>query len=362
MYILNFYIVILFLIFLYTLSYNLFLKYNKIPYIIILFLVYSFILLLSITSLKDVYYFYLMFEILNICIYIILIYFSSNLINFKYLINYYFLGFLSSLLFIISLYNYTENNLSMLCINIAILIKLGIFPFNKTISLVYSNSSYINFILLSFIINFIYIFVLYIYNQLNYIRITRTFYVIIPIIIISILTLMYTYVNFLTQTNLKSFVALSSMTNIPIILFICFTPYMEINFLSKFDYNLMVLYFFSYIIIYLINYLFFNNIIIAIPLQTINQLNGMFYFNSISSLVNKLSVNFKHLFAILLLIIMGFPPTVNFVLKFHLFYSIFSINNLFIITLTLIFLNTFLVYCYLRIIGRLINSISLESL
>ena len=359
MYILNLYVLAIFFIFLYILSYNLFLKFSKIPYILILFLIYSFILLLSITLLKDVYYFYLMFEVLNICIYIILIYFSNS-INFKYLINYYFLGFLSSLLFICALYNFTENILSTLSINIAILVKLSIFPFNRIISYIYSNSSYINFLLLSFIINFIYIYILYIYNQLNYIPITRSFYVIFAIIGINILTLIYTYINFLTQNNLKSFVALSSMTNIPIILFTCSIPYMEVNFLSKMDYNLIVLYFFSYIIIYLLNYLCLNTIIISIPIRTSNQIEGIFYFNKIQTIINKFGTNFKHVFAILLLIIMGFPPTINFVLKFQLFYSIFSSNNLLLITLTLIFLNTFIVYCYLRILGRLVNSISID--
>ena len=358
MYILNLYLLSTIFLFLYIISYNLFLTFKKIPYILIIFLVYSFFLLISLTLLKDVYYFYLLFELLNICIYIILIYFSSNMINFKYLINYYFLSFLSSLLFIASLYNFTENNLAMLFINIAILIKLSIFPFSKIISLVYSNSSYINFLLLSFLINFMYVYVIYIYNQLNYVRITQSYYVIIAIIIINVPTLIYTYVNFLTQNNLKSFIALSSMTNIPIILFTCFTPYMQINFLSKDDYNLTVLYFFSYIIIYLINYLLLNNIIISIP--NLNyQFKGIFYFNRISMVLNNMSTFYKHVFAILLLIIIGFPPTINFILKFQLFYTIFTSNNLLLVSLTLITLNTFIVYCYLRFLGRIVNSISI---
>ena len=361
MYIINLYLLSIIFLFLYIITYNLFLSFKKIPYILILFLIYSFFLLLSITLLKDVYYFYLMFKTLNICIYIILIYFSSSAISFKYLINYYFLRFLSSLLFIASLYNFTENNLSMLFINIAILIKLSIFPFNKIISLVYSHSNYINFLLLSFIINFMYIYVIYIYNQLNYIRITQSYYVIIVIVIINVLTLIYTYINFLTQNNLKGFIALSSMTNIPIILFTSFTPYMHINFLSKDDYNLITLYFFSYIIIYLLNYLILNNIIISIPISKINNnIAGIFYFNKISSVLNNSHIFYKHTFAILLLIIIGFPPTINFILKFQLFYSIFSVNDLLLISLTLITLNTFIVYCYLRILGRIINSISID--
>lgn len=361
MYIINLYLVIIVFLFLYIISYNLFLTFKKIPYILILFLLYSFFLLLSITLLKDVYYFYLMFEILNICIYIILIHFSTNLVNFKYLLNYYFLRFLSSLLFITSLYNFTENNLSMLFINIAILIKLSIFPFTRIISLIYSNSNYINFLLLSFVINFMYIYVIYIYNQLNYVRITQSNYVIFVIIIMNISTLIYTYYNFLTQNNLKGFIAVSSTTNIPIILFTSFTPYMHINFLSKDDYNLITVFFFSYIIIYLINYLILNNIIISIPIsKNFNNMTGIFYFNRMSLVLSNMHTFYKHMFAILLLIIMGFPPTINFILKFQLFYSIFSINNLMLISLTLITLNTFIVYCYLRILGRIVNSISIN--
>ena len=68
----------------------------------------------------------------------------------------------------------------------------------------------------------------------------------------------------------------------------------------------------------------------------------------------------KHIFAILLLIIIGFPPTINFIIKFQLFYSIFTLGNILLISLTLITLNTFIVYCYLRFLGRMINSISID--
>merc|ERR1711917_27212 len=151
------------------------------------------------------------------------------------------------------------------------------------------------------------------------------------------------------------------MTNIPIILFTVSTPYFSVNYLSRDEYNLMSLYFFSYVLIYLINYLFLNTLVISIIDMRKNQ-GGIFYFNRLSNIISSFSTNTKHITAIILLIIAGFPPTINFVLKFQLFYSIFYLNNLFLTSLTIITLNTFLIYCYLRILGRILNSISIQKL
>jgi len=255
MYIINLFIIITCIVYIIFLSYVIFKGYKKTPFIVTLFIIYSALVLISLTTITDLFYFYLMYKLLNICIYIILIQFSNQALNFKALTYYYFLSFISSLLFITSLYNITENFISLILINFAILIKLSITPFCAIIAYVYSNSSFLSFLTLSYIINFYYIYILYIINQQNYIYIVNNYQVMYTIIILSILIIIQIYYNFNKQFELKGFTALSSMTNIPIIVFIVMIPSLFTNLTSTNTYDILIMFFFTYLIIYQINYL-----------------------------------------------------------------------------------------------------------
>ena len=143
-------------IFAFIYIYLLIVCFKKNLVIIILFLIYSLLSFLVIFNISNIYYLYFMYELLNICIYLVLIYLSQNPINFKSLTQYYFIRFISSLLFLISLYDATENALSTQLINASILIKLGVYPFSNIISNIYKNSSFSAYITLNYYISLIY--------------------------------------------------------------------------------------------------------------------------------------------------------------------------------------------------------------
>ena len=109
MYILNIFLIITLLFYLY-LTVTLFLKVNKLIYHTILILIYILMINIMITTLNDMYYFYLSYKLINISIYVLLIIFSNNSLNFKAVITYYFLRFIGSILFILGLYNLSYNN------------------------------------------------------------------------------------------------------------------------------------------------------------------------------------------------------------------------------------------------------------
>jgi len=202
--------------------------------------------------------FYLLYECLNIYIYMVLIGASYNPINFKLLVYYYFLGFISSLIFILGLYNITQNLLSFYLINVAFLIKLGIYPFSDIISNVYKSFSYNSYLLLSYIINFSYLIVLFIFNQNSDLVININF-ISITLILINVVTLFYSTYNFNKQYELKGFIAYSSIVNLPIILTALFYSNFYANSSSSFtNYHLLITYLGYYLFIYYVNSFMLN--------------------------------------------------------------------------------------------------------
>ena len=135
---------------------------------VILFMIYSVISFFVLLTIKDLYYFYLMYKLLNICIYMVLINLSYNPINFRYLIYYYFIRFISSLLFILSLYDLSNNLLTIQLINISVLIKLGLYPFSDIISNIYKYISFSSYLILNYYINYLYLIILFYINSLSY--------------------------------------------------------------------------------------------------------------------------------------------------------------------------------------------------
>ena len=330
---------------------------------LLVFLSYSFLLLCSLITINNIIYLYLMFKLLNISIYIVLIHYSNNPINFKSVVNYYFLSFISSILFLFSIYNFSENIISIYLINISLLLKLGIYPFSNVISKIYSNSSFLSFLILSYIINFQYIYLLYIFNQINYLYTTHVFYIKIFVTIITISTLLYTYNFFNKQIELKGFIAFSSITNTPIIINVSLISIFSSFIGSKNNYDMLILYFLVYIFIYGLNYFIISVLCILIePIKTKQYLKNKTYFTSIANMLYDYSNKFKDLLSILLLIICGFPPTFLFIIKFHLFCFMLINNNMFFVLLLLIILNTLIIICYLTLLGRILSSISAPKL
>ena len=164
MYIINLALMCVVFLFLYGISTY---SQKSLEKVFLLFSVYAFTIILSITTLKDVYYVYLMYKLLNIVIYMVLVVLSNNPVNIKAVVNYYFVRFISSLLFISRLYNLTGNNISIYVINIAILMKLSVYPVHNIIAKVYKNSSMVAYLFLSYVVNYIYILCLFIFNLNN---------------------------------------------------------------------------------------------------------------------------------------------------------------------------------------------------
>ena len=220
-----------------------------------LFLGYSLSLVLSLYYIKDIYYFYLMYKLLNISIYICLTQFSINPNHFRFLTYYYFIRFMSSLLFIASLYDITNNLCSYLIINFSLLMKLGIYPFSEVISSVYKNSSFNSYIILSYFINYLYVLILFYINSL-FIYTTKNLLLIV--ICLSLPTLIFCYYNFNKQYEVKGAVAYSSITNVPILIctFIplsCFYSNSSVE-----NYSLLLTFLIFYVFIYSNNILLIN--------------------------------------------------------------------------------------------------------
>lgn len=226
MYIINLSLFILSTIYIYSLS-NLFSFSKGKKTQLIVFLIYSLVSFFVLLTIKDLYYFYLMYKLLNICIYMILINLSYNPINFRYLIYYYFIRFVSSLLFIISLYDLSNNLLSVELINISILIKLSLYPFSNIISNIYKNVSFNSYLILNYYINYLYLIILFYINSLS--CDTGNFFLSFLVFFFSFCTLIYSGYNFNKQHELKGAVAYSSIVNLPITI----TPFLLIPLVSS---------------------------------------------------------------------------------------------------------------------------------
>ena len=213
--ILNFILIVLIIPFIYIIKVVSNNKNEIKLFTITLFLIYSFFTLLSLYYIQDLYYFYLIYKLLNISIYMILLYYSKTPCNFKALVYYYFIRFISSLLFISSLYDPYNNNLADAAINISLLIKLRIYPFSEIISKVYKDNSFISYIILNYYVNIIYVVVLFLVNSFNSNLVKNN----IIVTIFTIPTIIFCYQAFNKQVELKSASAYSSITNLP--LFIC---------------------------------------------------------------------------------------------------------------------------------------------
>ena len=253
MYIINYSLLVLSIIYIYSYL-NFFSKANKSTENN-LFILYSMVSVLVLVTIKDVYYFYLIYKLLNICIYMILITMSINPINFRYILYYYFIRFITSLLFIISLYDLTNNSLSTLLMNISVLIKLRVYPFSDVISNVYKHMSFKSYLVLNYIINYLYLVVLFCINSLSS-RPVNTVFVNI-VLMSSLFTLFYASYSFTKQYELKGTVAYSSISNLPIVMS-TFSLISSIQDFSRSNFVLLITYISFYLVVYTNNILILN--------------------------------------------------------------------------------------------------------
>ena len=138
----------------------------------------------------------------------LLINLSTNINHYKGLISYYFLSFTSSLLFILRVYNITQNMFSFYLINMALTLKFRLYPFSNLLSYVYKNIGYIAFLTISYIMYFQYFCILIIFNfscLIHNLEIVNSKLMYLVIILFCIMTSIYGSFMFDKQSDIKRF-------------------------------------------------------------------------------------------------------------------------------------------------------------
>lgn len=171
------------------------------------------------TYITDLYYFYLWWESFNIVVYILLMNLSYNLKNYKAVLAYFLIRFISSLLFLISLYDMSHNSITSFLLIIALTLKLGLYPFSHLMSKIYDEMSYLAFLSTSSFLYFHYILLLIKANTLYYVTFNRFDYEYTYIIILVVLLASLIFAAYLMDKirSLKAFWAVSSLSNLPMI-------------------------------------------------------------------------------------------------------------------------------------------------
>jgi hypothetical protein len=136
MYILNIFLFWLLIIWLYINSFVI--KEQKRSHLFSVgFAIACFLIFCSLVTLQDIYTWYLLFELFNILVYILLLYYANQILNYKAIALYYVLRFLSSLLFLLRAFNVFFNPVSSMLILSSIVIKLRVFPFAGILANIY---------------------------------------------------------------------------------------------------------------------------------------------------------------------------------------------------------------------------------
>ena len=114
----------------------------------------------------DIVFFYLLWEANNICGYLLIIIHLHSSKEFKGLMYYYFLSCTASILFIISLFIKTSNyTIAYYIINIALMIKLRIYPFSEITAYLYTLVDHMSFLAMSFLFSLQNFIILIIFNS-----------------------------------------------------------------------------------------------------------------------------------------------------------------------------------------------------
>lgn len=191
--------------------------------------------------------------------YTILINLSTNVRQYKGVAVYYFLGFVASMLFVVSIYDVTGNLFSFYLINTALVLKFRLFPFSNVISYVYKSLGYIAFLTISYLLYFQYFIILIIFNFQNMNKDglysqesdARLYYVVA--VCFCVLTVLAGVLEFDKQNDVKSFLGYSSILNLPIIILSLLSPTLNIIDFSSFNYSMLITYLTYYILFYSTN-------------------------------------------------------------------------------------------------------------
>lgn len=326
--------------------------------ILILFTILG-LLLLFISN--DLLVFYLGFELLSLSLYVLISFNSHSLSAVSSALKYYILGAISSSLMLLGIAfiygllgttNYNDisyilhfvindssyNTIIIIPISlffIALLFKLGSFPFHFWLAEIYGGISYKTLFFIIIIPKIGLIFLL-----LNFIN--NVFYEIFPLLhnVFLILGLICIYVGSfcgLAQRALKKLLAFSSIVNL---------GYILILFSTLSGFNLI------FSIVYLISY-FINLIILFILVILLNKFIGDKDFKITE--INQLSNLFKThpIFAITLAIsifsVAGLPPFGGFYSKYFIIVDLIN-NGLISVCLAILLLGSISTFYYIRII------------
>lgn len=356
--ILNLYCNIFFILFI-LLYHNYLKKYcNYEEFILYYLILFSTILLISNNNIITII---LLLEIQTFCILILNINNNQNILKSEASLKYFIISSITSGFFLIGfsilyyitgsinlneilLYiSFINNNsliylyiLAIFFIIISLLIKLGLFPFQNWLIDIYNGFNY-PLIFFTFILQKPILFYLF-YKIINLIFFSNIiflkFYLINIILFITIMSILIGSIGILIQSNIKKFLAYSSLvTNSYLLLLI-------LNDIYFFD-----IYFFLFIFFYNINnfllFFFFKNLKNFKKKKIINLIEIYNYIH-----INKYYAFF---FILILFSFLGLPPFSGFFQKYLILYLL-DINNILNIILIVLILNLLSSFYYLRII------------
>ena len=333
-------------------------KYNKqLTKCIIIINLITFLMLLICEQINLIF-FYMLYEIINILIYSLLGLNSPKLLYFKGSVIYFLMGFFGSILFISGIIcNITSNVFISEClILLSLFMKFGSFPLYFWVIPVYTNISNINFMLFISLLklNNIILINTYMLKFISYLEDLK--YLFICFILGSIIGGSFILAK---QTTIKGFLAGSSIINVGII---TYGLYNSIYYYTCLNNHVLAIKNFIYVYSYLNTYLLLNIFIFTLWYFLIkgdyvkNKILGKYNTNKvyIQNLYYPL-IYFKDNYLIISLWILGgFPPFLLFIFKFYILYLSIYINNIYLLTILLISLNTIALYGYVKVLSSLL--------
>jgi proton-translocating NADH-quinone oxidoreductase chain N len=227
---------------------------------------------------------------------------------------------------------------SIFLIFISLIIKLGFFPFHNWLLDLYNGFSY-NLIFIMFIFQKpILFFLLYkIFSFYSFFFYYNTI-IINFVILISIFSIIIGSIGIILQSNIKKFLAYSSLVTNSYLLLLLLNDYFYFN-----------IFFIIFIIIYNLNnflfFFFFQYININFKIKNLLEIYNYYYINKFMTI----------LFIITLFSFLGLPPFSGFFSKYFILF-ILNLNNFLNLTIIILILNIISSFYYLKIIKLLISN------
>jgi NADH:ubiquinone oxidoreductase subunit 2 (subunit N) len=270
---------------------------------------------------------------------------TSGLLLFGFSNLYFFTGSLNlnEILIFMNFININVNYniyifISIFLIFISLIIKLGFFPFHNWLLDLYNGFSY-NLIFIMFIFQKpILFFLLYkIFNFYSFFFFYNTI-IINFVIFISIFSILIGSIGIIIQSNIKKFLAYSSLVTNSYLLLLLLNNYFYFN-----------IFFIIFIIIYNINnflfFFFFQYTNINFKLKNLLEIYNYYYINKFMTI----------LFIITLFSFLGMPPFSGFFSKYLILF-ILNLNNFLSLTIIILIFNIISSFYYLKIIKLLTSN------